>query len=196
MPTFEERIARLEAESQIRQLIARYSFMIDDRDLDALRGLFVEDAILTSRDGVMNASGIDAIIAQYHGRFDVLGPGQHVMHDVQIDFSDDCTDEATGRVSGHAELWRADQMMVAALRYDDTYRSTTDGWKFARRTIGFLYYVPVADYPGILSNPLRNRAYTTARPADFPEPLPSWKNYHKKRNCAVETTSSVHRKPS
>ncbi|OYZ35918.1 MAG: hypothetical protein B7Y31_10885, partial [Novosphingobium sp. 16-62-11] len=44
------RIARLEAESQVRQLIARYSFDIDDRRVDAVRDLFADDAVLRSAD--------------------------------------------------------------------------------------------------------------------------------------------------
>ena len=129
----------------------------------------------------MNATGVDAILAQYDGRFDVLGPGHHFMHDVLIDFVGDGQTEATGRVSGHAELWRMNRMMVAAIRYDDVYRNTDDGWKFADRVINFLYYVPVADYPGILRTPMRNHAYPDPRPADFPEALPSWIAYEQSR---------------
>ena len=181
MPTLEDRIARLEAESQIRQLIARYCFTIDDRDIEGVRALFAPDAVLKSADGVMNATGVDAIMDQYDGRFDVLGPGHHFMHDVQIDFVGDGSQEATGRVIGHAELWRCEKMMVTAIRYDDKYRSTDQGWKFAERTIGFLYYVPIEEYPNILSTPLRNHAYPEPKPADFPERLPTWIAYEQSR---------------
>lgn len=171
----ESRIARLEAESQIRQLVARYSFDIDDRRVEAVRSLFADDAVLRSADGVMNASGVDAIMRQFDGRFAVLGPGHHVMHDIQIDFESDTT--ARGRVSGHAELWRGGRMMVAALRYADRYRQTPRGWKFAERVISFLYYVPVERYPGILGTRNRNHAYADPLPADFPESLPDWVAY-------------------
>jgi ketosteroid isomerase-like protein len=173
----EARIARLEAESQIRQLIARYCFTIDDRRLDDIAALFTPDATIRSADGVMNATGVDAVMKQYEGRFAVLGPGAHYMHDVQIDFVGDGSKEATGKVSGHAELWRNDQMMVCGLRYNDVYRNTPDGWRFHDREINFLYYCPVQDYPGILAHADRNRAYDTPRPADFPERLPSWSAY-------------------
>lgn len=181
MTSLENRIAKLEAEAQIRQLVARYCFYIDDREIDRIGTLFTEDATLRSADGVMNATGIDAIIEQYHGRFAALGPGHHFMHDVQIDFIGDDAAEATGRVSGHAELWRRGQMMVTALRYKDSYRNTSEGWKFADRTISFLYYVPIAHYSNILGTPNRNLAYDEARPADFPEALPSWLAYEKAR---------------
>jgi ketosteroid isomerase-like protein len=179
--TLEERIERLEAESEIRQLIAHYSFDIDDRLIESIRNLFTDDGVLKSRDGVMFAKGPDAIIEQYHGRFDVLGPGHHFMHDVQINFVEGSAVEATGRVSGHAELVRKGQMMVAALRYADCYTKTDVGWKFAEREISFLYYVPVEDYPNILLNPARNRAYGEPAPADFPENLVSWIEYHESR---------------
>lgn len=184
MSDLESRIARLEAESQIRQLIAHYSFDIDDRIIESVRDLFTDDGVIRSKDGVMFAQGPDAIIEQYHGRFDVLGPGHHFMHDVQIDFVGDGTKEATGRVSGHAELQRKGKMMVAAIRYDDRYRKTDRGWKFAERVIQFLYYVPVSEYPDILLSENRNHAYDTPRPADFPEALPSWIAYHKQRETA------------
>ncbi|PXA85708.1 nuclear transport factor 2 family protein [Nostoc sp. 3335mG] len=173
----EARIARLEAESQIRQLIARYCFTIDDRRLEDIAALFTQDATIRSADGVMNATGVDAVMKQYEGRFKVLGPGAHYMHDVQIDFVGDGTKEATGKVSGHAELWRNGQMQVCGLRYNDIYRNTGDGWRFHDREINFLYYCPVGDYPGILAHRDRNRAYDTPKPADFPEGLASWKAY-------------------
>ena len=180
MASVEDRIARLEAEAQIRQLVARYCFTIDDRDINGIRALFTDDAVLKSADGVMNATGVDAIMAQYDGRFAVLGAGHHFMHDIEINFAGG-GNEATGRVSGHAELWRAGTMMVAALRYDDVYRNSAAGWKFASRTINFLYYVPVDQYPGILGAPDRNRAYAEPRPADYPESLPSWIAYERAR---------------
>lgn len=168
------RIARLEAESQIRQLIARYCFTIDDRQHDAIAALFSEGAVVRSADGVMNASGIEAIMQQYESRFEALGPGAHYMHDVQIDFIGDGSEEATGRVSGHAELERGGRMMVAGLRYADRYRNTGAGWRFQERVISFLYYVPVGEYRDILLHRDRNRAYAEPRPADFPEELPGW----------------------
>lgn len=180
----EDRIARLEAESQIRTLIARYCFYVDDREVDLIRSLFTEDASLRSADGVMNATGVDAIIEQFHGRFDALGAAHHFMHDIQIDFLGDGKDEAKGHVSGHAELWRLGKMMVAGLRYKDLYRRTATGWKFADRTINFLYYVPISEYPNILGRLNRNLAYPEPRPADFPEQLRSWIAYEKSRGRA------------
>lgn len=171
---FEARIARLEAEADIRRLVARYSFDVDDRELERIAALFTADATVRSPDGEIAAAGRDAIIEMYQKRFSVLGPGAHYTHDHWIDLSDFRERRATGRVTGHAELERNGEMMVCALRYDDIYRSINDNWQFAERVIQFLYYVPVADYPGILLAGDRNRAYAEARPADYPEGLPHW----------------------
>ncbi|MFS0737342.1 nuclear transport factor 2 family protein [Sphingomonas sp. 1P06PA] len=173
----EARIARLEAESQIRQLIARYCFTIDERDLPNVAALFTDDAVVRSADGVMNATGIDAIMEQYQGRFKALGPGMHFMHDIQIDFVGDGTQEAHGKVAGHAELERNGKMMMVGLHYRDVYRNTAKGWKFADRNIHFLYYIDAADYPTIMLQRDRNRAYDSPKPADFPEGLATWKSY-------------------
>lgn len=173
----EKQVARLEAEFAIRRLIAGYAFAIDDRDLPAIAALFADDARVASEDGAMEARGVEAIMAQYHHRFAVLGPGAHYMHDILIDFPDGEPDAATGRVSGHAELWRCGRMMVAALRYRDRYVRTAAGWRFAERILGFLYYVNVEEYPGILGCRDRNRAYAESLPADFPEALPGWAGY-------------------
>jgi ketosteroid isomerase-like protein len=170
------RLDRLEAESAIRALAARYCFAIDNHDLPAVADLFTANARVWSRDGVMDALGRDAIIEQYEGRFRVLGPSNHVSHDHWIRFGD-APDEAQGTLSAHAELWRKDQTMVTALRYDDVYRREGGAWRFAERALSFLYYAPISDYPAILGARDRMRAYDRPADADYPERLASWKDY-------------------
>jgi uncharacterized protein (TIGR02246 family) len=179
MADIETRLARLEAEAAIRQLIARYCFTIDNHDLEGAGALFADDAVVRSADGVMNAKGVDAIVAQYRGRFEVLGVGNHFTHDIALDFQGD--DRATGLVSAHAELWRKEQMMIAAIRYQDSYRRTPRGWLFAERVINFLYYVPLTEYHDILGRTDRVHAYDRPQPADYPETLPSWIAYERSR---------------
>lgn len=170
------RLDRLESESAIRALSARYCFAIDNHDVAAVADLFTADARVYSRDGVMDATGRDAIIHQYEGRFAVLGPSNHVSHDHWIQFGDD-QDRATGTLSAHAELWRNETTMVTALRYDDVYRREDGVWRFQERGLAFLYYVPLADYSSILGRRDRMRAYAEPAVADYPEKLPTWKDY-------------------
>ncbi len=170
------RLDRLESESAIRALAARYCFAIDNHDLDAVADLFTADARVYSRDGVMDANGREAVIRQYEQRFRVLGPSNHVSHDHWIRFGDD-PDFAHGLLSAHAELWRNETMMITALRYDDVYRREAGTWRFHERALSFLYYAPLKDYPEILGRPDRMRAYAQPAEADYPEKLPSWKDY-------------------
>jgi ketosteroid isomerase-like protein len=173
---FAARLDRLESESAIRSLAARYCFAIDNHDLDAVTELFTADARVYSRDGVMDASGRDAVIRQYEERFRLLGPSNHISHDHWIRFSEG-PNQAEGLLSAHAELWRNGMMMVTALRYDDVYRREGGDWRFQERALSFLYYVPLADYPQILGAKDRMRAYAEPAQADYPEKLPSWKDY-------------------
>ena len=53
----EQRIARLEARAEIRELVAHYCFTIDARDIDGIGQCFTRDGSFRSQDGIMNASG-------------------------------------------------------------------------------------------------------------------------------------------
>jgi ketosteroid isomerase-like protein len=175
----EKRLRRLEDRFAIEELIARYGLVMDDRDMEAMPGLFTEDVRILSRDGVMDARGRDAAIALYRGRFAVLGPSNHFTHDRIIRFGDD-PDEATGIVLSHAEMQRKGEPMLAAIRYADRYRREDGAWRFAERLFDFFYYVPTAQYldalgPGLAT---RMRAYEEPADADIPEKLATWRAYY------------------
>jgi ketosteroid isomerase-like protein len=176
----EWRVRRLEDRIAIGELVARYCFAVDDRDIDGLARLFTRAARVRSRDGVMDATGRDAIVAQFHGRFAVLGPSNHFTHDHLIEFDAADPDRARGLVSSHAEVVRNGETLWAALRYDDEYRFEDGAWRFADRLLGFFYYLPVKDYAELMKRPDRLRAYAEPRPADYPESLETWKRYHSK----------------
>jgi hypothetical protein len=176
--TVEQRIARLEARAQIRELVARYCFTIDERDVEGIGQCFTRDGSFRSLDGVMNASGRDAVVAQFHGRFAVLGPSNHFTHDHIIQFDDADPAHATGIVNSHAEVVRNDEAMLASLRYHDDYRFEEGRWRFHIRTLAFFYYARPEDYREAMSGSLRNRAYQKPRSADFPELVPTWQRYY------------------
>jgi ketosteroid isomerase-like protein len=188
--SLETRIRRLEDQAEIRQLVSRYCFVIDDRDLAGIGDCFTADGRFRSADGVMDAQGREAIVEQYHGRFAELGPGVHVTHDHVVDLDYDDPHRATGLVSCSAELVRHGKAMLVALRYYDEYRRDEDRrWRFADRLLRFFYYLDAADYAQVLPDPLRNRAYEKPAPADFPESLESWQNYAAEHPLAVTTES-------
>lgn len=176
----ERRIRRLEDRVEIHELVARYGLVMDDRNMADMPGLFTDDVVIRSGDGVMNARGRDTVVALFRGRFEVLGPSNHVSHDKIISFDEIDSDRATGIVLSHAEMHRRGQPMLTAIRYQDAYRREGGRWCFAERVLRFFYYVPTAQYldalgPGLA---LRNRAYDTPVAADWPEPLATWQQYY------------------
>jgi SnoaL-like domain len=175
--TVEQRIARLEARAEIRELVARYCFTIDERDIEGIGQCFTRGGSFRSLDGVMNAVGREAVVAQFHGRFAVLGPSNHFTHDHVIQFDDHDDARAGGLVNAHAEVVRGEQPMLASLRYHDEYRFEEGRWRFHVRSLAFFYYLRPEDYREAMSGPLRNRAYQEPRPADFPEGTVHWKLY-------------------
>ena len=175
-----KRIRRLEDRVEIGELIARYGLVMDNRDMEGMPALFTRDVVFRSLDGVMNVQGVDAAVAMFRSRFEVLGPSNHFTHDRIIEFDDQDPDRASGIVLSHAEMNRLGTAMLTAIRYSDTYRREPGGWRFSERVLAFMYYVPTREYldalgPGLA---LRNRAYATPQPADWPERLASWKAYY------------------
>lgn len=179
--TLEQRIARLEAREQIRELVATYCFIIDSRDIDGIGRCFTRSGSFRSIDGAMNASGREAIVEQFHGRFAVLGPSNHFTHDHVIAFDDSDSAHATGLINSHAEVVRNDEAMLTSLRYHDDYRYEEGRWRFNDRSLEFFYYLQPKDYASAMKGPLRNRAYTKPHRADWPEELATWQNYYRER---------------
>lgn len=173
--TLEHRLRRMEDRDEIRTLVARYGFVIDDRDLDGIGALFARDARFRSKDGVMDARGRDAILKQFEGRFSVLGMTIHYTHDHVIRFDDD--DHARGLVSSHSELIRNGQPMLVALRYEDAYVREDGAWRFADRLLSFCYYMDVREYADLLGDRMRMRAYEKPAPADWPEGTDTFRRY-------------------
>jgi ketosteroid isomerase-like protein len=178
--TLEARIRRLEDRNEIEELIARYGLVMDDRDMPGMPALFTPDAVVRSLDGVMNSTGMAALVEMFRGRFKVLGPSNHYTHDKIIRFDPVDPDRATGIVLSHAEMNRKNVAMLAAIRYHDRYQRHEGVWKFSERVLSFFYYVPAAEFldalgPGL---GLRMRAYDRPMPADFPEGLATWKDYY------------------
>jgi ketosteroid isomerase-like protein len=162
-----ERIRRLEDTEAIRQLVARYGYVIDNRDLPAIAPLFARDGVFRSRDGVMHARGREAVAQQFVGRFSQLGLSIHWTHDHVVWLDPVEPDRATGLVSSHAELVRNGVPMLTAFRYEDTYKREDGAWRFADRLLSFWYYGDVRDYPEMLGAELRMRAYGDRRRGDL-----------------------------
>jgi len=163
----QERVARLEAREEIRELVVLYGFVMDERDERGVRALFCDDATVRSADGVMEVTGREAVVEAYGSRWSALGPTNHVSHGQVIRFGVD-PDRAVGLVAGHAEVVRHGTAMVVGLRYEDDYHRVDDVWRFHRREMSYLYYLPVDQYAEGLGAEGRMRAYGRHAPANWP----------------------------
>src|SRR3954471_9238211 len=109
-----EKIQRLEDRFAFQDLVASYCSAIDGRDLARFVSLFTDDAVMRHRDGVMRLDGRDAIEAYYTTRFAGYGFTFHYPHAATVRFAS--ADEATGDVTGHAEMGVDRHMVLASIR--------------------------------------------------------------------------------
>jgi len=173
-----KRLQRLEDREAIRDLVACYGQVVDDRDLEGVQALFTEDAVFRTRGGEMNAMGLAAVMDNFRGRFQAMTASGHFVHDHIISFQSDSA--AQGFVTSHAELVRDGQSFIVAMRYHDQYRRVEDKWQFSERVVSFFYYLPTHRYPELL--PRRERVYGYGEPvaADWPEGTDTYQSYERK----------------
>jgi ketosteroid isomerase-like protein len=141
MSSTDEAVARLIAESEIRNLVARLAHLADDGDLEhEYLPLFTEDASWGIVGTDMTANGHAEILAaaQDRRRSGIQGPGSGLRHiNTTLWVSVDTPDDA------HAESYfvaistkSPDGLALrSTARYVDTFRRTSDGWRLADRSI-------------------------------------------------------------
>ena len=119
--SLDRRIARLEARAEIAELLARYAFLIDDHEFDALGELFTPDARFGSPGSTH--VGREAIVANYRALGDLYPITLHEARGFVLDFLDDS--RARGQVLGFSE-------QASARQYRRSRRSgtptSTSGW--------------------------------------------------------------------
>ena len=180
LKNLERRVDQLESRTQINDLVTRYGIACDEHDIPHLEMLFTHDAEFASPNGLMKAKGRDEIIAMFCKVLAVRGPGYHWTHDHIIRFDRGGEDKASGLLLSHAETTPNGTQSLAAMKYDDEYRIEDGTWRFAKRTISFLYYVPASEYDGALTQTNRVLADDKRLPADYPESLAAWQDFDAK----------------
>ncbi|MCD9624016.1 nuclear transport factor 2 family protein [Rhabdothermincola salaria] len=140
MSDLEARLARLEATEEIRQLAARYALALDQRDVQALAALFVDD--VRTGDGRVGrealADWFDPILRPYSTTFHLIG--NHV-----IDLVDE--DHATGVVYCRPEHEVGDLWVVMPMQYWDRYERRDGHWYFVSRSPKVFYAADVLEHP-------------------------------------------------
>jgi hypothetical protein len=129
----EARLARLEAESEIRRLKARYLNSCDAKDVPAIRACFTPDAKLDY--GPLGKFGPDGMIEVFT-RIAVSHPiiDSHQGHNGEIELTGETT--ATGRWSLAFATFDPESgtFRCSAGFYHDEYVRTDAGWRIAKCT--------------------------------------------------------------
>lgn len=125
-PSLEARVARLEDIEALRDLRMQYHRCVNENEFPAAAVYFTEDGYASF--GVMaEAKGREGIADLFDKlQNNVTFIRQFITnHIVEID-----GDGATGVSYLDARYAQEGVSIIAAVRYDDTYRRTADGWKF------------------------------------------------------------------
>ena len=169
--SLERRVARLEARAEIAELLARYAFLIDDHEFEALGELFAPDARFGSPGSTHQ--GRAAIVANYRRLGEVYPVTLHEARGFVLEFRDD--DHARGEVLGFSEQARQEHTVITSFRYDDDYIRLDGRWRFASRQVRTLYAMTHAELAaGGLASRLRKRwPHRAPAPAELPVHLRS-----------------------
>lgn len=127
MTDLETRIARLEAESDIRRLKARYLNSCDAKDVDAIRACFTKDAVIDFPPlGEFDLDGLVGIFTQLAVTTPIVDV--HQGHNGEIEVNGD---DASARWSLGFSTYdpRTGTFRMLANFYEDRYRRTVDGWR-------------------------------------------------------------------
>lgn len=131
MADLEARIARLEAESEIRKLKARYLNACDAKDVAAIRACFTPDAELDYQPvGTFGPDGLIAAFTEIALHSPIVDV--HQIHNGEIEIVD--ADNATARWSLGFSTYdpRAGTFRLIGSFYHDEYVRTPEGWRVSR----------------------------------------------------------------
>ncbi|SFP49349.1 conserved hypothetical protein [Geodermatophilus dictyosporus] len=166
---------RAQADRQaIADLGVLYARAVDDHDVDSVVAMYTDDGVFERRGAA--ATGREAIRAAYVASFDTYRTMLHTPHPGVVRLQGDGT--ASGWSHGHAELATSSTLVLASFRYEDDYRCEGGRWRFARRSITFMYAVPADQLATSFGSVERVRWPRTApEAADYPETSPTWESY-------------------
>ncbi len=134
MSDLEARLVRLEAESDIRRLKARYLNACDAKDVDAIRACFTQDAVIEFPPlGAFGLDGLIDIFTQMAATTPIVDV--HHGHNGEIDIDGDSA-KARWNLGFATYDPREKSFRMLASFYDDEYRKTKGGWliSFTRST--------------------------------------------------------------
>jgi uncharacterized protein (TIGR02246 family) len=169
--SIEQRLLRLEAHEEIRQLAARYAAALDSRDVPTMASLFVEDVNVGNGEAGREAlaTWFDEILRPYTTTFHLIG--NHV-----IDVVDD--DHATGIVYCRPEHEVGDLWVVMPMQYWDRYEREADGrWRFRSRRPVVFYAADVLEHPLRVEDRFHFPGNPMITKAELPGKWETWRRF-------------------
>lgn len=161
-------VARVVARDEIRQLIYRYAYAIEARDVDLLVSLFVPD-VRVGRDSV----GHQALRSFWIESLRTIGVTILFVGNHLVDFDD--AEHARGIVSCRGLVQEDERCIEQAIQYRDTYERRDATWLFVRRQHLLWYGVETAERP--LHQGPANWPERSAGVGTLPADLPSWRQF-------------------
>jgi hypothetical protein len=166
--TREERLERLDAYAQIRDLAVRYAAAMATKDRETLGLLYVDDVRagggLTGRDALREAyfgAALDRL------EISVLHAGTHV-----IDLDPERPDRARGSVYTTAQIQHGERWIRQAICYFDRYARREGTWLFISRDHQLFYGVDHDQRPNDL--PPANWPQSDTGTGTLPFGWPTW----------------------
>lgn len=129
--TIEERLARLEAESEIRRVKARYLNACDAKQADVVRACFTADAVIDFEGmGVFTVDQLVGIFTEIAVNSPITD--SHHGHNGEIEILSADTAKAVWNLGFTTYDPRRGQFRALSMFYHDEYRRTEDGWRISK----------------------------------------------------------------
>jgi hypothetical protein len=151
MEDFERRLQRLEDQMALGELNVRYFLAADGDDLEALGACYADDGVFEISGNVV-ASGRQAIIDFNRKARGEMGLTLHTPHYGLYDFPE--AGRAKGLLGAHLELAMGGKAVFGAVRYEDNYIRTAQGWLYLSRNMRTVYIGPWAKAGDALASDL------------------------------------------
>jgi hypothetical protein len=148
-----QRVQELEDREAIKELKGRYFRLVDEKDWDAWRGLFTDDATFDFGDGTV-IEGADAFVDAVRGMVDGTNVARTVHHGHMPELSFDGPTEARGSwvLADYLE-WEPDpetggRRGVRGYGHEvETYRKLDGEWKIATWVLSYIRMDPLPSEP-------------------------------------------------
>lgn len=146
-----ERLVRVEDELAIRNLAAQFTDAVNERDVEAFRALWADDAVWEIGPPYQtSAAGVEAIVAMFSRLLEAKPTFVQLTHSGVVSFTSNNTAHTrfTERERGKGPGDYYENLAV----YRDEVVKQTNGWRFKRRFYEYRY-LDTSEFKGTMMTP-------------------------------------------